>query len=444
MSPEYIKKDIKKLLGGYASGTLTDTEQQALFAAALEDQELFDALAGEQPLRDLLSDPAARAELLSALDTRDTPSRLGGFWQWLRRPAVAGLATAGVATIAVVAVWQGTRVPSAKTPAPTIVAELRSPPVPVQRPPAQPPAEIPPPAGQQGAGKRSNVAQLPPPAVTVDKSPPPAGPPATPPPGGLRSGMTALVVRKDETALEAAEKKAPSPPPVPAAAAAAPALMARKAKAEVELSATTGQLAGAISGGVPQTALLDARTLFYANQTAQGANSFVPSGVGGVGGAPLPPAPQADAAARTAKTVAGLVEPLAAAVPRLGVRVSILRGASEVDLTTVLDPGEAVRLKLIPNADGFLYVVEGARLVASGAALRLKPFETPELRLQGSGQKQLYLVLSRSPRTVDPSSLGTLARGDLVETSASQDRATYFVSSAPAPQLVVPVTLTWR
>ena len=50
MSPE----DIKKLLGGYATGTLTAAEQQALFAAALEDQELFDALASEQPLRDLL------------------------------------------------------------------------------------------------------------------------------------------------------------------------------------------------------------------------------------------------------------------------------------------------------------------------------------------------------------------------------------------------------
>src|SRR5664279_121709 len=89
MSPE----DIKKLLGGYATGTLTTEEQQALFAAALEDQELFDALAREQSLRDLLRDPAARAELLSA---RDTPGRRGGgFWQWLRRPAGAGLATAG-------------------------------------------------------------------------------------------------------------------------------------------------------------------------------------------------------------------------------------------------------------------------------------------------------------------------------------------------------------
>ena len=53
-------------MGGYATGTLTDAEQEALFAAALEDQELFDALAREQSLRELLRDPAAKAELLAA------------------------------------------------------------------------------------------------------------------------------------------------------------------------------------------------------------------------------------------------------------------------------------------------------------------------------------------------------------------------------------------
>src|ERR1022692_4322316 len=111
-------EDIKKLLGGYATGTLTADEQQALFAAALQDQELFDALAREQSLRDLLRDPAARAELLSALDA--PASRLGGFWEWLRRPVVAGLATAGVVAVATVAVWQGTRVAGLKPAEPVM------------------------------------------------------------------------------------------------------------------------------------------------------------------------------------------------------------------------------------------------------------------------------------------------------------------------------------
>ena len=45
------ERDLRKLIGGYATGTLTDDERQALFAAALQDQELFDALADEQAMR---------------------------------------------------------------------------------------------------------------------------------------------------------------------------------------------------------------------------------------------------------------------------------------------------------------------------------------------------------------------------------------------------------
>jgi hypothetical protein len=106
MRPE----DAKKLLGGYATGTLTDAEQQALFAAALEDQELFDAIAGEQSLREVLADPAVKAELLAALEERPRQ-----WWSW--RPA-AVLAMAGLAAVAVVVVRQN-------GPAPRIVAEVK-------------------------------------------------------------------------------------------------------------------------------------------------------------------------------------------------------------------------------------------------------------------------------------------------------------------------------
>jgi hypothetical protein len=183
----------------------------------------------------------------------------------------------------------------------------------------------------------------------------------------------------------------------------------------------------------PTVPLPDARALFYADPLAPGANAFVQSG--GVGGA----ASQAKALSSLAATPVGAAH--------LGVRVSILRSTGEVDLTTVLDPGETVRLKLIPNADGFLYITEGARTVASGAAQRLKPFETPELRFEGSGQKQLYVLLSRRPQTVAPLSLGGLTRGDLMKSQADQERATYVVSGprdSAAQQVVVPVTLTYR
>jgi hypothetical protein len=88
-------QEIQKLLGGYATGTLTDAAQQALFEAALHDQALFDALAREQSLRDLLRDPAARAHLLTALEP--PPRR---FWTW--RPIAAVAAMAAVAIVAVV------------------------------------------------------------------------------------------------------------------------------------------------------------------------------------------------------------------------------------------------------------------------------------------------------------------------------------------------------
>src|ERR1051326_4436072 len=95
------REDIQKLLGGFATGSLTKDEEQALFSAALDDQQLFDALAREQTLRDLLDDPAARASLLAHLS--DTPApwyrRLGG---WVTRPRNAAvLATAFCAAIAV-------------------------------------------------------------------------------------------------------------------------------------------------------------------------------------------------------------------------------------------------------------------------------------------------------------------------------------------------------
>ena len=238
--------------------------------------------------------------------------------------------------------------------------------------------------------------------------------------------MQALAVRKDQ--MDAT--------PAPAAPAAMPTFMARKAKAE---SAVSAQSVGTTSGAIQETPSLDARTLFYGNQVVPGANAFVPLSGGGGGAAPPTP--------RTAKAVAGLAANIAAAALRLGVRISILRGDNEADLNTALDPGEAVRLKLIPNSDGFLYVADGAQMVASGAVQRLKPFVTPELRFEGSGQKQLYVMLARTPQTVAPQSIGTLAHGDLVETSSGQEPATYVVTGtreAAALRVVVPVTLTWR
>ncbi len=60
--------DPRRLLGGYATDTLTDEERRELLRAALDDQELFDALVEEEGLRELLESPGARQEVLDALE----------------------------------------------------------------------------------------------------------------------------------------------------------------------------------------------------------------------------------------------------------------------------------------------------------------------------------------------------------------------------------------
>jgi len=62
------RDEIRKLLGGYATGTLTAAEQKLLFEAALDDQELFEELEREQALKEMLEQPGARSRLISALE----------------------------------------------------------------------------------------------------------------------------------------------------------------------------------------------------------------------------------------------------------------------------------------------------------------------------------------------------------------------------------------
>jgi hypothetical protein len=83
------QREAEQLLGGYATGTLTEAERKALFSAALDHQELFDALMDEEALREVLADPIARARLLAVLPQAAMhPRKVQRLW---RRPAVLGL-----------------------------------------------------------------------------------------------------------------------------------------------------------------------------------------------------------------------------------------------------------------------------------------------------------------------------------------------------------------
>jgi hypothetical protein len=61
------RDEARQLASRYAMGSLTESERQLLFEAALEDQDLFDELAHEDELKQLLDEPGARDRLIAAV-----------------------------------------------------------------------------------------------------------------------------------------------------------------------------------------------------------------------------------------------------------------------------------------------------------------------------------------------------------------------------------------
>ncbi len=152
MTPE----EARKLLGGYATGTLSTDERKALFAAALEDQTLFDALAGDEALRELLDDPPSRAELVAALgeEKLSLGAQLAAWWKQPQSLAWAGGAAA-VVLAAVIVYQMGT--PPAQTEV-AVVAKVSTEEI------AEEPAVPPPPS----ASPQPAVKPLPPPQSRAD------------------------------------------------------------------------------------------------------------------------------------------------------------------------------------------------------------------------------------------------------------------------------------
>jgi hypothetical protein len=166
--------EIRQLLAGYATNTLTETERQALFEAALDDQELFDALHQEQALKELLADPVSRAQIRQALEKpRAVRPR---WWTWT---AAASAVAAAVLIVAVI---------HSRTTETTIVAVKPSSPVAVQ-PVEKADSElkpVPQPAPSRASAAKQAVRARPS-AATNDRKfePPPATAPVqleTPPP----------------------------------------------------------------------------------------------------------------------------------------------------------------------------------------------------------------------------------------------------------------------
>ena len=93
------REDLEKLLGGFATNTLTEEERKALFEAALTDQALFNALADEQALKELLDDPRSRQQLLASLEAKARGKKwFQQSWSW----ALAGSLAAAVLAVTLV------------------------------------------------------------------------------------------------------------------------------------------------------------------------------------------------------------------------------------------------------------------------------------------------------------------------------------------------------
>ncbi len=283
------QREAEKLLGGYATGTLTEEERKDLFAAALGHQEIFDALMDEEALRELLADPAAKAQLLAALAT--TVPKVVPFW---RRPAILGAAAslmlASIAGLAYLRSPQQGPPPLEQEASQPSKAKANDTPAPAQAP--KPTAEqapaaqasTPPPAG------RPKAAALPLPA---------AGAPAVMAPQAV-DGTRA----KEQDAFRQAEardlvaKKAESSRPAAALMEEIPAPRADRQKQSAE---SQNRLADAAPGGVAGGAVGGLATKVKGASPKEASQSATP-----------PPAALAPAPARSLRRTEGKASALLA------------------------------------------------------------------------------------------------------------------------------------
>jgi hypothetical protein len=232
------RSEAEKLLGGYATGTLTTEERRELFAAALGQQALFEALLDEEILRELLADPEAKAQLLAALAPSATP-KVVPFW---RRTGVLGAAaslmvaaTAGLAYL---------RSPSAL---PRVVPPtLQEPAAKVAEAPAAKTAEAPVAKAAEAPGAKTSVAKSVEAtgakagvAAAADQGPAPALRGTAP----VLSSRSAEQPRQETAALLAPAPPAPAPKPLALPSAAAQEDSARlKEKADFRQAEARDQL----------------------------------------------------------------------------------------------------------------------------------------------------------------------------------------------------------
>ena len=370
------REEIEKLLGGYATGTLTGEERDALFAAALEDQVLFDLLAREEPLRELLEDPVAKARLRRALEE----SSVAWYRAWLR-PALVGALVTGMAVVAVVVQRQAARRPGvailARAPRPVL-------PVPVSSPLPQ--------------------------ALEKREAPQP-GRPAEAKPADLHSVATSA---------------APDgPPAVPAPPSASPAAVAGQSASAGSAQALERRFGR--TDGVSLPSPQDAYELFYGSRLrpAVGPN-FFRSGQ------------QSGSPAAAGARVGGRALPLALhlGVRYQVLRRLPDRSFADVSSDQELDAKDEVTVLIESNDDGYLSVIERTpdrtwRGVVLDRIARMQPYTVPAtgvLTFEAARPIELFIQVSRQPLTTEDRA--PAEGSDQVFGSRGTERRTYVVSTA--------------
>lgn len=425
------ERDLEKLLGGFATDTLTAEERRALFEAALRDQALFDALADEQALKELLTDPVYRWRILAALErppATTAASWAARFMEWFRRPA--NLALAGGLAAAVVAIVVGTRLyeETLRTSVPPMAAED-----------AKPPTQAPAPASTEQHARQE-------PRKLVPKSEPAA--PAAP--------ARAIAPREEQKATPEQEQPAPlAGRPAPRADAPSPAAPPSALQQAEPAPAPTIRAFGAV--GSP---LVSARALFYGEGRRTGAET--PSG-------------------RAAEKASG-AEPDSGAKP-LGLRYSFVvrsRDGRDVEVapSTAFTKRDHPHLTIETNDRGYLFVWHEER-PGTASLLFPPPPSPPGKQQQPEGPEvtagmryviplpvgpmregieprgRLFILFSREPE-MDITDLSSVierskpaTRALVIENvdpsrpGAPDERAVYVVNPAPDPttRLVVEVPL---
>jgi hypothetical protein len=409
------RDDIQKLLGGYATGTLTPEERQALFEAALTDQELFDALAREEALRGVLSDPAARAHLLAAIDNAPAP----WYRQWWRPMVVVA---ASVIAVVGVAVWEHSREPKPLTVAKVELPRFQPPPA-----PESPAPNLPPPPEVKRATPPMKSLPLPeakpvPPPRPTFSVPAAAPPPPPAPQGGAIGGLQmqqAEQSQQSQTQGRLQNSFVPaSPEPVRGTVTDATGAAISSAQVLVK-SLATGQTVNTSTDDRGQFTAAELPGSPYA--VTASAPGFQPATLRDVTPATpvklmLQVGATADSVevtaaapvqldARTAASRSGLAGGIAnmkkaKSIAEPAIAYQLLRQVPGGDPIMVpadgtVAAGSVLILRVTPPADGYLRIVNGTRTLANPKARRGVPSETTLPPFDQPGRVELLVYFSR-------------------------------------------------